>query len=94
MTKTIEDVKAVADSYHNGTKTIEEAVTEALVEARATCEVNGNGSPECAVAWDIVEELSAERGDQMTEATVNRKTSLENYCDMNPEAIECLIYDV
>lgn len=92
MSQTLERVKAVVTSYQNGRKTMEQAITEAIVEARATCETNGDGSPECAVAWDIVEELQAERSHQAMAA--KRLTSLEHYCELNPEAVECLIYDV
>ncbi|MFM6151447.1 MAG: Calvin cycle protein CP12, partial [Sphaerospermopsis kisseleviana] len=45
----------------DGKKTIEEAILEAITEARTTCEEHGNNSPHCAVAWDIVEELQAEK---------------------------------
>ena len=41
----------------NGKKPIEEAILEAITEARTTCTENGNNSANCAVAWDIVEEL-------------------------------------
>jgi len=73
-------------------KTIEQAILEAISEARETCELNGDGSPNCAVAWDIVEELQAEKSHQ--QQAKHRKTSLESFCEMHPEALECLIYDV
>jgi hypothetical protein len=71
---------------------LEEAITEAIIEARTTCELDGSDSAGCAVAWDIVEELQAEKAHQQ-QAKPN-KTSLENYCDRHPESVECLIYDV
>lgn len=89
MTTTLEVVQAAVNS---GQKTIEEAILEAIVEARQTCEVDGDNSSGCAVAWDIVEELQAEKAHQ--KQAKQRKTSLESYCDTYPEAIECLIYDV
>ncbi|MBE9050759.1 Calvin cycle protein CP12 [Nostocales cyanobacterium LEGE 11386] len=89
MTKTLEVVQAAVNS---GTKTLEQAILEAIVEARETCEIDGDNSAGCAVAWDIVEELQAEKAHQ--QQVKQRKTSLENYCDTHPEAIECLIYDV
>ncbi|WP_413173981.1 Calvin cycle protein CP12 [Anabaena azotica] len=76
----------------NSSKTIEEAILDAIVEARATCEENGMNSPNCAVAWDIVEELQAEKAHQ--KQAQHRQTSLEEYCEMYPEALECLIYDL
>ena len=74
-----------------GKANIEEAITDAITEARTTCELDGN-SADCAVAWDIVEELQAEKADQ--QQAKSKKTSLENYCDTHPDSVECLIYDV
>lgn len=92
MQNAIEVVQAAVTAEQNGTKTLEEAILEATVEARTTCEQNGNNSPDCAVAWDIVEELQAEKAHQRQ--AKKRKTLLESYCEEHPEAIECLIYDV
>ncbi|MEH2251045.1 Calvin cycle protein CP12 [Nostoc sp.] len=75
-----------------GAANIEEAITEAITEARTTCEQDGSNSADCAVAWDIVEELQAEKADQ--QQAKQKKTSLENYCDSHPDSVECLIYDV
>ncbi|MEH2168970.1 Calvin cycle protein CP12 [Nostoc sp.] len=74
-----------------GAANIEQAITDAITEARTTCELDGN-SADCAVAWDIVEELQAEKADQ--QQAKSKKTSLENYCDRHPDSVECLIYDV
>ncbi|HLO86345.1 MAG TPA: Calvin cycle protein CP12 [Nostocaceae cyanobacterium] len=93
MTMTPLDIIPSADnSQKNGAKAIEQAILEAIAEARTTCEENGNNSPNCAVAWDIVEELQAEKAHQAQ--AKHRKTSLEEYCETHPEALECLIYDV
>ncbi|GAX43810.1 hypothetical protein NIES4075_48250 [Tolypothrix sp. NIES-4075] len=85
-------VQAAVESVKNQTKTIDEAIYDAITEARETCDISGGNSANCAVAWDIVEELQAEKShkNQKTKG----KSSLENYCDSNPEAVECLIYDV
>ncbi len=74
------------------TATIEQVILEAITEARSTCEQSGTDSPGCAVAWDIVEELQAEKAHQ--QQAKHRKTSLEIYCDRHPDSVECLIYDV
>ncbi len=76
----------------NGKKPIEEAILEAITEARTTCTENGNNSANCAVAWDIVEELQTEKAHQ--KQAKHRKTALEEYCEMYPDALECLIYDL
>lgn len=60
-------------------------------EAREVCELEGDGSPRCAAAWDAVEELQAEASHQRDKEV--EKTSLEQYCDDNPEAAECRVYD-
>lgn len=59
--------------------------------ARAVCTTEGATSGECAAAWDAVEELQAEAAHQRQNQPV--KTSLEKYCDSNPDAVECRVYD-
>ncbi|MBE9105381.1 Calvin cycle protein CP12 [Nostoc cf. edaphicum LEGE 07299] len=71
---------------------LEEAITNAINEARTTCDLDGSNSAGCVVAWDIVEELQAEKSHQ--HQAKSKKTSLENYCDRHPDSVECLIYDV
>ncbi|MCC5605020.1 Calvin cycle protein CP12 [Nostoc favosum] len=75
-----------------GATNLEEAIIKAITEARTTCELDGSDSAGCAVAWDIVEELQAEKADQ--QQAKSKKTSLDNYCDRHPESVECLIYDL
>jgi CP12 domain len=69
---------------------IQQKIDEELQEARAVCDIKGGTSPECAAAWDAVEELQAEAAHQRQ---TKPKNSLEQYCDDNPEAAECRIYD-
>lgn len=71
---------------------IHEQIEKERAEARAACDVNGANSPECAAAWDAVEELQAEASHQKQKAAP-AKTSFEQYCDANPEADECRVYD-
>ncbi|ADI65258.1 Calvin cycle protein CP12 [Trichormus azollae] len=78
--------------YKNRSKTIEQTILEAVVEARATCEESGMNSANCAVAWHIVEELQAEKAHQ--KQAQHRQTPLESYCEIYPDALECLIYDL
>lgn len=70
---------------------IQERIQEELAQARAVCSTEGATSGECAAAWDAVEELQAEASHQ--KQTQTPKTSLERYCDDNPEAAECRLYD-
>ncbi|MDJ0799808.1 MAG: Calvin cycle protein CP12 [Calothrix sp. MO_167.B12] len=92
MLNTLEVVQAAINANRNGTKTLEQAISEAIAQARTTCHQSGNASSECAVAWDIVEELQAEKSHQQ-QAKI-RKTDLELYCEEHPEAVECRLYDV
>lgn len=81
---------AIRESNNSNTN-IEQAIQAAVEQARDACEAKGNSSSDCAVAWDIVEELQAEKSHQ--DAT-SPKTSLDNFCEAHPEASECLIYDL
>ncbi len=70
---------------------IQDKIQEELQSARNACETSGSASAECAAAWDAVEELQAEASHQRHEEP--KKTSLEEYCDANPEADECRVYE-
>ncbi|KAG0629685.1 hypothetical protein M758_1G122200 [Ceratodon purpureus] len=66
-------------------------IADAIAEAEATCKEDPASAP-CAVAWDDVEELSAELAHQRD----RKKTSsdpLEAYCADNPETDECRTYE-
>ena len=58
---------------------MEQAIQEAVEQARSACEAKGNSSSDCAVAWDIVEELQAEKSHRQN--NINKpKTTLDSYC--------------
>ncbi len=61
-----------------------------LNEARAVCDAQGADSAACAAAWDAVEEMQAEASHQRQ---VKPQTGFEKYCDTNPDAAECRIYE-
>ena len=69
---------------------IQQQIEQEREAARTVCDTKGGTSTECAAAWDAVEELQAEASDQRR---VKPKNSLEKYCDENPDADECRIYD-
>ncbi|MEB3335829.1 MAG: CP12 domain-containing protein [Leptolyngbyaceae bacterium] len=73
--------------------TIQDEIEVAREEARTICAQKGATSPECAVAWDIVEELQANASHQAVIAKANTKNSLQQYCEDNPEAPECRLYE-
>ncbi len=69
---------------------IQEEIEKERDQARAVCDTKGGASGECAAAWDAVEELQAEASHKRQNKP---KNSLEQYCDDNPDAAECRIYD-
>lgn len=69
---------------------IQDQIEQEREQARKACETSGEASAECAAAWDAVEELQAEASHKRR---VKPKTSLEQYCDDNPDAAECRVYD-
>lgn len=70
---------------------IQEKIEQERDQARVVCDAQGVASGECAAAWDVVEELQAEAAHQQQKRP--KKNSLEQYCDDNPEAAECRVYD-
>lgn len=70
---------------------LETEIQKAREAARAICQEKGATSPDCAAAWDIVEELQAEAAHQKAEKI--EKTHFEEYCEENPDALEARIYD-
>jgi hypothetical protein len=69
---------------------LEDQIEQEVEQARAVCDTSGGNSAECAAAWDAVEEMQAEASHRKQS---KRKTSLEQYCDSNPEADECRVYE-
>jgi len=55
--------------------TIHDQIEQERAEAREVCEVKGDGSSDCAAAWDVVEELQAEAAHQREKAP--EKNSLQ-----------------
>lgn len=69
---------------------IQEQIEKEREQARAVCDIKGDTSGECAAAWDAVEELQAEASHKQQK---KGKSSFEQYCDDNPDAAECRLYD-
>ena len=69
----------------------DEEIEEAIAEARTICAQKGATSRECAVAWDIVEEIQAEASHQRSMKL--DKTAFDEYCEENPEAAEARMYE-
>ncbi|DBA87928.1 TPA: CP12 domain [Trebouxia sp. C0004] len=71
------------------TKEQKSAIETAIESAKETCESGSAGA--CATAWDEVEELSASAADKKQAKSTS--DPLEQYCDDNPEADECRVYE-
>lgn len=91
-------VITVGDILHKGdfvdkpkALTLEDEIEKARLNARKICEEKGATSPDCASAWDIVEELQAELAHQKAQKI--EKTYFEEYCEENPSAFEARMYD-
>ncbi len=67
--------------------TLEERIEAARKEVAMLCETKA-GSADCAVAQDSLEELLAARSHKQPV-----KNSLEQFCDENPDAAECRVYE-
>ncbi len=70
---------------------IEDRIEAAREDARSICAEKGATSPECAAAWDAVEELQAAASHLRQEKKASN--SLQDYCAENPDALECRIYE-
>jgi CP12 domain len=70
---------------------IQEKIEQELQNARAVCSTDGASPAECAAAWDAVEELQAEASHQ--KQSHPEQNSLQKYCEENPDAAECRLYD-
>lgn len=70
---------------------IEDQIEAAREEARVICAQKGETSPECAAAWDALEELQAEASHQRSKKL--ETNALQAYCEANPDALECRIYE-
>jgi len=66
------------------------AVETAIKEAEEKCASGSTG--ECAAAWDNVEEISATIAHKKV-AEAESNDPLEKFCDDNPDADECRVYD-
>lgn len=80
----------MTNTQTQATGDIQEKIQEELEQARTVCDISGSNSAECAAAWDAVEELQAAASHQRQ---VKPKNALEQYCDANPEADECRLYE-
>lgn len=68
---------------------VQQVLEQTIKEAEETCA--GGTTTECASAFDAVEEVSAALAHK--QAAAKASDPLEVFCDDNPDADECRIYD-
>lgn len=68
---------------------LETRIQVALEHARRLTAMYGTDNIEVAIAWETVDEL--QKVDCRRRTT--KQTSLERFCDENPDAPECRIYE-
>ncbi|KRH96569.1 CP12 domain-containing protein [Cylindrospermopsis sp. CR12] len=71
---------------------LEQQLQDEIRKARIVCSNKGINSPECAAAWDVIEEMQAEIAHQRVEKPA--KTAFEEFCDEFPEFPESRMYDL
>ena len=64
---------------------LEKKIEQKIADARKICAERGFASEECAIAWDLVEDLQAEEAHQKTEEL--RQTAFDEYCEEHPNSI-------
>lgn len=72
---------------------IQNKIDAVRLQAREVCATEGSDSSECALAYEELEELSSEAAHRRAKTDESHKTSLQQYCDDNPDAAECRLYE-
>lgn len=67
-----------------------DAIAYATRVAREICEGGDGGENHCAIAWEVVEELGVAAADARPEAF----DPIDSFCEDDPAAVECRVYDV
>ncbi|NER00232.1 MAG: hypothetical protein F6K30_26625 [Cyanothece sp. SIO2G6] len=80
----------ISTVQNQAAETIEGRLDAAISQAHEACNLDSR-SPNCATAWDIVEELQSEISHRRQAKPMS---AFERYCEDNPDADECRIYDV
>ena len=70
---------------------LKKQIEQQIANARKICAERGFASEECAIAWDLVEDLQAEEAHQQAEEL--RQTAFDEYCEEHPEARDIWRYD-
>ena len=74
-------------------ETLQVRIAEEMRKAEEATKTYGRDSKEAALAWDVVEELEAEASHIKSADKAEAKTPLDKFCEDQPEADECRVYD-
>ena len=70
---------------------LEQKIQNAIQKARGICAEKGPTSPECIVAWEVIDELQTEAAHH--QAIPIEKTALEEFFEEYPEVLNAWMYD-
>jgi hypothetical protein len=71
------------------TSTLDTALLVAFEHARRLTDIYGTTVIDVAIAWETVEELQKAKAHQQA----SKKSAFACYCEANPDAPECRIYE-
>lgn len=80
---------ATADAKIYPRPALETALEAALEHARRLSNMPATNPIDVAIAWETVEELWTAKRRQ----SASQRSAFERYCEANPDAPECRIYD-
>ena len=70
---------------------LKQQIKQKIADARQICAEKGFASDNCAIAWDVVEDLQAEAAHQKAEEL--KQTAFDEYCEEHPNAKDIWRYD-
>ncbi|PWA98316.1 hypothetical protein CTI12_AA021290 [Artemisia annua] len=88
--KKVIKVVAMYKGTYDREKKLTEMIENKVTEAKEVCDGN-DGSDECKVAWDEVEEISQAKA-HLRDKLEHHEDPLESFCDGNPDTDECSVY--
>jgi CP12 domain len=71
---------------------IQTKINEVRLQAREVC-AEDPASTDCVLAYEELEELSSEAAHRKAKSEEGHKNALLQYCDDNPDAAECRLYE-
>lgn len=86
---TLAPINAASTSTAPSLLTLETRLKAALEHARRLTQMNGTRSIDVAIAWETVEELQAAQN----RTPETSPSAFAQYCEANPNAPECRIYE-